>query len=179
MFTAPSPPDFSRVARFEERLAALDTAAWDRIAERCAALDGRTLDGFFGRIELLARANIPNASPYAKPGAVPAMALMGTFFGTLNEVSMMFDSPEPWERSAAKLRQEAGTDERKLAEAASQALRARAVRERARRPGLAAALVAVQMGLLLSTADPAGLASVYAPFEPEIPVATLFPADAG
>jgi hypothetical protein len=174
MFPIPPDPDHSRVARFVERLDQLDAHAWERIAGRCDAIGANSLDGFLSRIELFARSVTPATSTYARPGARPAMALMGTIFGTMNEVAMMLGGgADDADQAAARLREQAPHDERKLAEAASLSLWGRAIRERARRPGLAAALNAVQMGLLLPQADPGALADVYSPFEPEIPLAAL------
>jgi len=175
MATDARTPDVSRLVAFAARLDGLDAAAWDRIAERCALLDGRSVDGFLGRMELSAQSLIPDTSTYERPGVRPAMAAMGTFFGVLGEVAMAMGgfSEERYEEEAARLRRRGSEDKQAAGLAAYLAVMARAARERSRHPGTAAALHAVAMALLPRAGSGGAAPDVYSPFEPEIPYASL------
>lgn len=170
-------PDFSRLVAFATRLETLDESAWDRVAARCALLDGRSVDGFLSRMELFSRSLMPDANPYTQPGARPAMAAMGTVFGMLGEIAMVLGGPSPerYEREAARLRQQGTEDQRATGMAAHLTILGHAARQRPRHPGTAAALQAIAMALLVRPLTDRSVQGVYGPFEPEISYASLLP----
>jgi hypothetical protein len=173
--TTRAEPDFSRLVLLATRLERLDAEAWARIAARCAALDGQSLDGILGRAELLARSIVPVTSPYSQPGVQPALSAWFTGMGIASELAALIDdaTPERYERRAAQLREKAGATKKDLGEAAFLVIRALAARNRRRHPGLAAAIRAIAYAVLAGREPDANLEAVYAPFEPELPFASL------
>ena len=159
------PEDVARVQAFARQAAALTPEAWDRIGVRCGALDAHTFEAVLGRLELAARANTPPANPYQKPLVGSVMGFMGVVWSTLEEVvaRLPFDDLE----RATKSDRDPG-----LSAVLEIAQLAR--REQRRHPGAAAALRIVGRALsIYSKSVPDRFDAIYAPFEPEIPLASL------
>lgn len=152
---------------FAERTAALTPGAWDRIALRCAVLDEHSIGGFLGRIELSARASVPPLDPYSKPLAALVMSTIGAVSGAVLELmGWLPDSQD------------------KVPEKTPPGLKAfleidnLAGRHQRAHPGVAAALRVVARALsVFSKLKPDGFDKIYAPFEPEIPLASLTPSE--
>jgi len=157
---------------FASRLESLDAPAWDRIASRCAALDVPTVAAFFGRAGLLAESATPDADPYRHPLLKPAMAALGTVVGILNELTLTrAESPDRLRRAAERQR---AADKPVPGLAPYLEIEGIAQRQLPRHPGVASALRAVFMALVVGPMmSPQRLATIYSPFEPEIPYSSL------
>ena len=179
MAMIPTEPDYSRLLPWATKVEGLDDQAWERIAGRCAKLDQESVSGVLGRAELVARSAVPTTSPYAEPGLQPVLTAWFTGLGLVRELVALLTegSPEHFERRAAQLRDRREPSSRDLGEAAFLSLQARAARLRVRHAGLAAALQAVGLAVLAGRRPDDNLKAVYAPFEPEIPFASLWPSE--
>jgi hypothetical protein len=170
-------PDFSRLIAFAEKLRALDHAAWERIQAHCAMLDAQSLGGLLGRAELIARGLTPPTNPYTEPLWHTALSTLWTAAGVFSEVAMLLGgrSPERYEREADRVRQQPEQNAHAAGAAALLDVYAVALRQRPDHPGTAAALQAIATALIISPPEGEALACVYAPFEPEVPYASLLP----
>ncbi len=154
---------------FAQQLAGLGPEAWERIAERCGSLDRRTIEGFLGRAELVGRAFVFDADPYRQPFIQSALGAWGTLWGMVMETAYLFGPPDPRMASGS-----GGPIPKPQADALAR-ISSVAHAQRSLHPGAAAAAFAVGVALLRATAGSQSIASLYGPFEPEIPLASLRP----
>lgn len=162
---------------FTDRVSSLAPDAWERIAARCDALDQRTASALLGRGELVGLAFVSGTDPYAQPFLHSALGAWGTLWGVALEATHAL-SPS----GAARF--EIGTGSwlppgAPLAQPYSDALSrlvATASAQRPTHPGVAAALFAVGLAFIARRAGSEGsVATIYKPFEGEIPYASLVP----
>jgi hypothetical protein len=163
---------------FAARLQVLPSDAWERVALRCGSLDMSTVEGFFGRAELLALSVMLDVDPYKHPLVQPTLAAIGTMAGLVTELVRLVAPPDAAgvERSLARLRERAAAGVTNRPLEAFLAVEAVAERQRGPHPGVAAALGAAGLALMVQEGLPQSrLAMLYSPFEPEIPYSSLSP----
>jgi hypothetical protein len=168
-------------AAFAQRVSALSPAAWERLAAKCAALDGASFQALLGRARVFAH---PFASPlrqenqneFGKAIATVAgagIAGLGLAFELARELGeVVTKGPnEPLTR-----KQPTGTAQRdRYVDANFLLENALAMHERAH-PGLATTVRAAGQAVLRHDwMSPADFASAYAVMETEIPFAELLP----
>jgi hypothetical protein len=170
---SPVPPDPARLAAFAAKAEALGPEAWERIAARCGVLDEPTVRGFFSRAELASHSFAGLSDPYTEPFTAPLLGMLGGAWGLVAETLQLvrpFDRIE-WEGALRKAR-ESGRDNA-LAQALLRVL-ALAAGQQETHPGTASALRTIGLLLMISShRAAANPAVIYAPFEPEIPFASL------
>ena len=169
--TAPGQESASseRLDAFASRVAALDAGAWERIALRCGALNESSLGALFGRAGLLAESATPDVDPYQQLWLKPAMAALGAAVGLLLELTKTLPPDPPRRPSDSR-----GGSQQPPGYAAFLEIERAARRQLPKHPGIAAALHAAFMALVVGPMmSPQRLAAIYAPFEPEIPFESL------
>ncbi len=157
----------SILVTFAQRVSDLTPEAWERIAARCDKLEHRSLEGFLGRAELVGRVFTLDADPYRQPLVLSALGAWGTLWGLAMEGLHLLNVAPPKATSAA-----GGVIPQPQADALDRVVAA-ADRQRRDHPGAAAACHVIGLVLLRSQVAAANIASLYAPFEPEIPFASL------
>ena len=161
---------------FTSRVAELTPDAWERIHERCAALDSRTLEGVLNRLELFARA-MPDSDPYKDPLTRPVMAMIGRFLGfgfMVSDLLWRLD-PKGLQRTMDRAANQPA-DPRMPGFDHFMRLEMIVKRHDRNHPGTAAALRAVGFGLAWHRTIGPAFTALYQPFEPEIPFDSLKPA---
>ncbi|MEW5915524.1 MAG: hypothetical protein AB1762_03930 [Gemmatimonadota bacterium] len=158
-----------KLAHFVKRLAAFDAGSWDRVAARVPTLGGDHFEALVVRGKHWAT-GLTAVSPFL-PRAVT------TILGVIHELQVEFRAPmSDAQRSALDQRiaaPSADSDSRTLAQAWL-ALDSLLLLYRTAYPGVATAAEAVAFALTASSRiSPAQLARLYAPFESEIPYASL------
>jgi len=168
-------------ATFAQRVSALSPAAWERLATRCAELDGSSLDAMLARARVFARPYVAALEDNAHNAVGKAIATVagagiagiGMAFQVARELGEVFtktpDEPLSRKSSTGSARNDRYVDANFLVE------NALATHERAH-PGLATAVRAAGEAVLRHDwMPPEDFASVYAVMESEIPFAELLP----
>jgi hypothetical protein len=168
-------------AAFAQRVSALSPAAWERLAARCADLEGSSFDAVIGRARVFARpftAPLEGNSQNSVGKAISAVAGvgitgLGIAFELARELGDVFattpDEPLVRTRTTGTARNDRYVDANFLLE--------NALREHDRaHPGLATAVRAASQAVLRHDwMPPEDFRSAYAVMEPEIPFADLTP----
>ena len=168
-------------AAFAQRVSALSPEAWERLASRCAALEGSTFDALIGRARVFAR-------PYTAPlesntvgGVGKAVATaagvgitgLGIAFELARELGDVFsrtpDAPLSRKQTTGSARNDRYVD-------ASFLLENTLTRHARAHPGLATTVQAAGQAVLRHDwMPPEDFIAAYAVMEPDIPFAELLP----